>query len=283
MDQYQQANLELWNDWATRHAAMRSEEFGYNLEAFRAGRCTLYQQDLDDVGPVEGKRLLHLQCHIGVDTLSWARRGARVTGADFSDRAIAVAQGLSDELGLGGRFVCTDLYRLPEVLHERFEVVYTSYGVLSWLRDVPRWGQIVAHFLEPGGIFYLAEIHPMAMVFDERQATSLTELRPTYSYFPQDQPTVWPVEGSYAEPRDPAQQAGRSAPVEPRLSYEWTYTLGGVVTALIEAGLTIEFVHEYPECCYPHFPWMQRDERGWWRQPDGRDLLPMTLTVRAHR
>ena len=274
MDEYRQANLALWNEWAAIHANMKSEDFSYNIEAFKAGRSTLYQLDIDELGDVAGKTLLHLQCHIGLDTLSWARRGACVTGIDFSDKAVAVAQQLSDELGLGGRFICAELYESPALLDETFDVVYTSYGVLSWLPDIPRWGQVAAHFLKPGGVFYIAEIHPFVLVFDERQAKSLRDLRPAFSYFHTPEPTVWPVEGSYAD---------RNAQVTGKIEYSWMYNLGGVNTALIDAGLTIEFVREYPFCCYPHYSWMVRRDDGWWYQPDGEDVLPMTFTLRAHK
>ncbi len=274
MESYLRSNLDLWNEWAVIHANLKSDDYSYNIEAFKRGRSTLYQLDIDEVGDVAGKTLLHLQCHIGLDTLSWARRGARVTGADFSDKAIAVAQGLSDELGLDGRFVRSDLYALPDVLPGQFDVVYTSYGVLSWLPDIARWGQVAAHFVKPGGVFYIAEIHPVPLMFDERAAASLADLRPAFNYFHTPEPSLWPVQGSYADP---------SAPVRQKVEYNWAYTLGGVATALIQAGLTVEFIHEFPECCYRHFPWMVRGEDGWWRQPDGRDLLPMTFTLRARK
>ena len=274
MNEYQQANLKLWNAWATLHAGMKSDDYGYNIEAFKAGRSTLYQLDIDAVGDVAGKSLLHLQCHIGVDTLSWARRGARVVGADFSDKAVAVAQQVNDELGLGGRFVRSDLYKLPEVLDEQFDVVFTSYGVLTWLPDIPRWGQIVGHFLKPGGVFYIAEIHPFLSIFDERNTNSLTELRLAYPYFHRSEPTQWPVEGSYADP---------TAQIGSLTEYGWFYSLSDVINALIEAGLTIEYMREYPFCCFKALPFLERRDDGWWYPPDNSDLLPMTFTIRAHK
>ncbi len=274
MNEYLQANLKLWNAWAALHAGMRSEEYSYNIDAFKAGRSTLYQLDIDEVGDVAGKSLLHLQCHIGLDTLSWARRGAQVTGADFSDTAIAVAQQVNDELGLGGRFVRSNLYDLPEALNEQFDVVYTSYGVLSWLPDIPRWGQIVGQFLKPGGVFYIAEIHPFLYVFDERNSGNISELRVSYPYFHQPEPTQWPVEGSYADP---------TAKIGPLTEYGWFFSLSDVINALIDAGLTIEFVREYPFCCFKALSFLKRHDDGWWYPPEGQHLLPMTFTLRAHK
>lgn len=272
MNPYLQANLNLWNEWATLHANMRSEDFSYNLDAFRAGRSTLYPLDVGEVGDVAGKSLLHLQCHIGFDTLSWARLGATVTGADFSENAVGFAQRISDELGLGGRFVRANIYDLPAVLHETFDVVYTSYGVLSWLPDIPRWAEVAAHFVKPGGVFYIAEIHPIALVFDQDRADCPANLRPVFGYFHTSEPMAWPTEGSYADPH---------ADIAQKVHYEWTYTLADVITSLAQAGLAIEFVHEFPFCCYPHFRFLERRDDHWWYMPDGLEVMPLTFTIRA--
>ena len=197
-----------------------------------------------------------------------------MVGADFSDTAIAVAQQLNDDLRLGGRFVRSNLYDLPDALNEQFDVVYTSYGVLSWLPDIPRWGQIAGHFVKPGGVFYIAEIHPFLYVFDERNAGSIAELRVSYPYFHQPEPTAWPVEGSYADP---------TARIGAMTEYGWFFSLSDVINALIDAGLTIEFVREYPFCCFKALPFLERHDDGWWHPPDGQRLLPMTFTLRARK
>src|SRR5207245_4913253 len=119
-----------------------------------------------ELGDVRGRTLLHLQCHFGLDTLSWARRGALVTGADFSPVGIETARALADELGLEARFVCSELYDLPNRLDGRFDIVYTSFGVLNWLPDIEGWSGVVDHFLSAGGTFYIAEFHPVTNVFE---------------------------------------------------------------------------------------------------------------------
>ena len=156
---------------------------------------------VSEVGDVAGKDLLHLQCHFGLDTLAWARRGARVTGADISERAIEQARVLAGETGLDGRFVVSDVVDLPDNLEGDFDVVFTSFGALNWLPDLPRWAEVVAHFVRPGGFFYIAEAHPFAWTFDDDDTA--TELRLRYHYWPSPDPLVFPNEGSYADPTPP--------------------------------------------------------------------------------
>ena len=146
-----------------------SSEF-YDLEAFRDGGVRLRDYEIEQVGDVRGKTLLHLQCHFGIDTLSWARLGATVTGADFSPKAIDLATRLAADLGLDARFVESNVYDLPERLEGSFDVVYTSRGVLCWLPDIRGWARVVAHFVKPGGIFFITEAHPIAWALGRRAA-----------------------------------------------------------------------------------------------------------------
>ncbi|MCG2767215.1 MAG: class I SAM-dependent methyltransferase, partial [Anaerolineae bacterium] len=163
MTNYLETNRELWNGWAKLHI----ESAYYDVEGFKAGGESLHPLEIEEVGDVSGKTLLHLQCHFGQNTLSWARRGARVTGVDFSDDAIALACSLSRELDIEAEFIRSDIYDLPEVLDRQFDIVFTSYGVLCWLPDLTRWAEIVARYLSPGGTFYIAEFHPLLTMFDD--------------------------------------------------------------------------------------------------------------------
>src|SRR5450755_2465186 len=151
-------NRARWDEATRFH--MRGNVYG--VEDFKAGQCRLHRVQVEELGDVRGKRLLHLQCHFGLDTLSWARRGAEVTGVDFSPEGIAAARALSDESGVPGTFVCSDLYSLPDVLSTAnpFDVVFTSYGVLNWLPDLKIWGELIFRYLRPGGLFYIVEAHP---------------------------------------------------------------------------------------------------------------------------
>ena len=178
MDQYREANRGLWDAWTRIN--LRSEM--YDVEAFAAGRG----RDLDPIaragpGDVRGKTLLHLQCHFGMDTIRWAKHGATVTGVDFSEEAIAAARALATRMGVPATFIHSDVYDLPARLDGRFDVVFTSHGVLCWLPDLERWAQVVARCLAPGGVFFIADTHPMLICFDDR--TARPDLRLLYPYF----------------------------------------------------------------------------------------------------
>ena len=258
MDRYLRNNQELWDSKVPCHV----KSAFYDVAGFRDGRCTLRPLELEQVGDVAGKSLLHLQCHFGLDTLSWARRGARCVGMDFSQKAVDKARSLAEELDIDARFVCCDVYDLPDHLHGAFDIVFTSYGVLCWLPDVARWADVVAHFLNPGGFFYVVDGHPMQTVFcNERDAQGL-DVR--YSYFHRAEPDRWEPDGSYAD---------RSAVLR-NPSYEWQHSLSDIVNALIRAGLRIEFLNEYPFGNYDHFPFAVQREDGWWDLPE-----PLTNTI----
>jgi len=263
MDEYKIANRALWNELTPIHA--RSEF--YDVDGFKNGRCTLSSIELEEVGDVSGKSLLHLQCHFGMDTLSWARLGAKVTGVDFSDEAINLARSLAEETGIKGNFVCSDIYELPEVLDEKFDIVFTSAGVLCWLGDLPKWAEIINHFLKPGGFFYICEGHPFSCIFDN--SAGMTELKITQSYFSRPEPNHWEPEGDYAGP---------DAEIT-RGSYEWTHSLGSIINALIGAGLKIEFLHEFPVIGFKAYPFMEQGEDGWWRLIDNN--VPLTFSIKA--
>lgn len=263
MDKYLKNNRELWNEFTPIH---ERSDF-YDVEGFKKGRCTLKSIELEEVGDVAGKSLLHLQCHFGLDTLSWARLRAKVTGVDFSDKAIALARSLSKELGIKADFICCDIYDLPKNLDGEFDIVFTSTGVLCWLPDLNKWAEVISHFLKPGGSFYIFEEHRFTTVFDN--SAGVTELKVTQSYFHTAEPVAWEVTGSYA--------GGKTD--SPHTSYEWTHSMGDVINALISSGLRIEFVHEFPLCSWRRFPFMEQDEAGWWRIKG--DKIPLTFSLKA--
>src|SRR2546422_9122572 len=177
MKEYFDTNRRHWDELVPLHMQTRF----YDVDSFRAGASSLHALEIEEVGGVGGKSLLHLQCHFGLDTLSWARRGATVTGVDFSPAAIEAARGLALETGLDAQFVETDLYSLPDNLQGQFDIVYTSYGVVFWLPDVRRWAEVAARFVKPGGFFYIAEFHPFCAVFHNEGVNSDLEIR--YPYF----------------------------------------------------------------------------------------------------
>jgi SAM-dependent methyltransferase len=264
LDEYLSANQAHWDELVPIH----ERSAFYDQASFLAGRCTLDPLDLEEMGDVRGLSLLHLQSHFGQDTLSWARRGARAVGADFSQPAVDLGNRLAKELDLDARFVQGNLYDLPEVLEERFDRVYTGGGALCWLPDLDGWARVVSHFLKPGGVFYMREIHPVSLLFDEKQKDALGV---GYRYFPGPEPDRWDEGGSYAD---------GEARTQNTVTYEWAYPLGTVVTALIRAGLRLESLREFTWTCFRQHPMMEQGPDGRWRLPE-RYSVPLTFSVRA--
>ncbi len=260
-------NQRLWDEWTRIH----EKSAFYDLDGFRRGGVRLHPYEIAEVGDVSGHELLHLQCHFGIDTLSWARLGARVTGADFSPAAIELATGLAAELELDARFVRSDIYDLPDVLEGEFDIVYTSRGVLGWLPDIRRWARVVSHFLKPGGTFYITEIHPVAQAF-ENEGVAPGELRLRYPYWEHPEPLAFEVEGSYAD---------RAAEVTTRTEYGWDHGLGEIVTALIDAGLRIESLREFPWLAWQLDFLVQDDDSAWRLPPEIPGELPLSFSLLA--
>lgn len=260
------ANRALWDEWAEIHA--KSE--WYDLAAVRTGECKLRSYELDEVGDVRGRTLLHLQCQLGTDTVAWARRGAQVTGVDFSPRAVAIASKLAAEAGIDARFVCSDVMELRNELTGTFDIVYTSRGVLGWLPDLAEWARVVAHFLAPGGFFYLTDIHPIAKALDD----SASEVRVTRPYFPRSEPIAYKVQGTYADP---------GAEVASEVKYLWTHSVAELVSAVAQAGLVIEFLHEFPWLDRP-WPFLRKQDERTFTLPAGSEAeLPLFLSLRARK
>ena len=271
MDEYRKANLELWNSWAEINSTSET----YDVEGFKRGKRGLWPLEIEELGDVAGKTLLHLQCHFGKDTLSWGRLGAKVTGVDFSDKAIGMARALAAEMGIPATFIQSDIYELPDALDEEFDIVFTSYGAISWLPDIYRWARVVARFLKPGGTFYIAEFHPFVNVMDNVEGSD--ELHIMYPYgSPPEQPVRFETKGNYANPDSDVQG----------VEYSWIHSMGDIVNAIIQAGLRIEFLHEH------HFSvegsmWrrIERGEDGYYRFTDPKQRLgiPLMFSIRARK
>lgn len=227
--------------------------------------------EVGELGDVSGKSLLHLQCHFGLDTMSWARRGASVTGVDFSPEAIRLARLLAAELNLDAKFVESNIYDLPNAIDEKFDVVFTSYGVLGWLPDINGWAEVVSQFLKPGGTFYIVEFHPFANVFDDNK--DVTDLRVHYSYFHKDEPMIF-------EPQGQGSYASGSAKVT-TTEYSWHHTIGDIVSALVSSGLRIKFLHEFPKTVYKQLPFAEKHDDGFWRLKGHEDDIPLIFSLKA--
>ncbi len=265
-------NRANWDERAPIHFASAM----YDVEAFRRDPAHLsgvVAFDRAAVGDVTGKRLLHLQCHIGTDTLSWARLGADVTGLDVSGVSLEHARQLFAATGTPGRFVHAEVHDAVAALGgERFDVVYTGVGALNWLPDIRRWASVVADLLTPGGLLHLREGHPVLGSLDEHRAP---ELVVRYPYFETEEPLVFDEPGTYTDP---------DAHVVHRTTHEWQHGLGEVVTALLRAGLVLTALEEHRFVEWQAHPHMELGDDGVWRLPAAqRDLVPLmySLTARA--
>ncbi|MEV6977486.1 class I SAM-dependent methyltransferase [Kitasatospora sp. NPDC093806] len=257
------ANRANWDERVPIHTA---SDF-YDIPGFVAGKDVLRPFELAEVGDVDGKTLLHLQCHIGLDTLSWARRGATVTGLDFSEPAVAAATEVAERIGATtARFVASDVYDAVGALGgQTFDVVYTGLGALCWLPDIDRWARTAAALVAPGGFLYLAEFHPFADTLAEDGRTVETD------YFERG-PTVWDETYTYT---DGEQVTGATVTVE------WQHGIGDVVSALASQGLRIEFLHEHDFTLFARFPVLEQD--GGYRFPPGHPAAPLMYSIRASR
>jgi SAM-dependent methyltransferase len=267
MDEYFEVNRAHWNELVERNTHGCHL---YDLDSFRRGESSLGGIELRELGDVAGRSLLHLQCHFGMDTLSWARQGAEVVGLDFSETAIAYASRLRDELGIAAEFICANVYDAPQLLRRQFDIVFTSYGVLCWLPDLAGWGQVIAQCLRPGGTFYIVEGHPFVNTLaDNADATGLRIVSP---YFRAPEPVFYDGPGYYGD---------RDAQLEHAATYEWEHSLGDILNALLQAGLRIEFLHEHPYAAWPRLTGMQRHPDNYWYLPGGETSVPFLFSLKA--
>ena len=259
-------NRRRWDELAAIHPGT---EF-YGVDRFKAGADALLPIELAELGDVAGKSLLHLQCHIGLDTLNWARRGARVTGLDFSGESIRQARKLASETGLAAEFVEADVYDAVDAIKSRFDIVYVTWGALLWLPDLERWAKIVAQLLAPGGVLYLLEGHPTAMMLDQPEKTGPFVVG--YPYFKNDGPLILRSDKTYT---------GDDVTIENETSIEWVHSLSEIVMAVLNAGLSIEFLHEHDRLAWQLFPSLTKGTDGMWHLPAGAHPIPLAFSLKA--
>lgn len=261
------ANRDLWNQWAKLHVDSKL----YDVPSWKAGRSSLDRIERATIGEVTGKRLLHLMCHFGLDTLSWARLGAHVTGVDFSSEALRTARELASEAGLEAEFIEANVYELPSSLDGAFDVVFSSHGVLSWLPDLDAWAQSIARCLAPGGAFCFVEGHPVMFAFDDQRSDQMIVMR--FPYFAGGEPLRFESQGSYAAPDAPLTS----------VTWEFPHSMGEVIGSLLRAGLRLEHFEEYPYMGWSFYPWMERREDGFWTLPEGLPSVPLMFSLRARK
>ena len=259
-EQYFEANKSLWNQRTTIH----KDSAFYDLAGFKAGANVLTPIELNEIGEVSGKSLLHLQCHFGMDTMSFSRMGAKCTGVDLSDEAIRLATEINEELKLDAKFVCCNVYNTSAFIKEQFDIVFTSYGTIGWLPDLDPWAQVIADRLKPRGFFYMAEFHPVVWMFDD----DFTHIKYCYDnkelIVMEDQPTYTGDENEIK---------GKE--------YSWNHSISEVLNALINAGLKIEFFNEHTFSPYANFKNTVETEKGKWHIKGMEGKIPMVYSMKA--
>jgi SAM-dependent methyltransferase len=261
-EHYFQTNKDAWN----KRTAVHKDSSFYDVASFKAGKSSLNKIELEELGDVKGKSLLHLQCHFGMDTLSWAREGAIVTGVDLSDEATKIAKELSEELNIPAEFICCNLYDTTEHIAQQYDVVFTSYGVIGWLPDLNRWAEIISALLKPGGVFYMVEFHPVVWMMDENFEFI------KYHYH-NEEVIIEEQSGTYTD---------RNADIHYR-EYSWNHSISEVLNALIKNGLIIEHFNEFNYSNYNCFNKTVQGEDGFWRIKGLKNKIPMMYSVKATR
>lgn len=260
-----------WDDRADIH--IRDEAGGYRVAAFLGGDDNLHDIEHVEIGDVSGLRIAHLQCHIGIDTLCLARRGATCVGLDFSPRAIAAARMLQEKTGLDASFVEGDVYDARRLIEGTFDLVYVTWGAIGWLPDLRRWADVVSSLLKPGGQLYLLEGHPSFMQIDE----TAPELRIGFDWrTPADRPIVMATETTYT---------GDTAKIAHPVTHEWIHPLSQVVNAVIAAGLRLERLNEHETLAWQFAPWMVPVDgrRRMWTLPPGFPRMPLSYSISARK
>jgi SAM-dependent methyltransferase len=267
MDEVGRENLAYWNEAVAIHLASPF----YRTVDFRRGEVVLDPVVREGLGDVAGKRILHLQCHFGLDTLSLARLGAEATGLDYSPPAIEAARALSSETGVPGEFVLADVMDPPPGL-TGFDIVFASWGVLCWHRDVAAWMRVAARALKPGGRLYLADGHPaMQMMDDGREVGASSPICMRHPY-DSSEPILDQDQRDYAEPE---------APITARCTGVWIHGLGSILNAAIDAGFVIRRLDEGDRIPWRALPQLIEAGDGYWTLPPGAPFLPLSFMLDA--
>lgn len=258
MENYKEINREQWNQRVEPHI---ESEF-YDVAGFINGQSSLKNTEIALLGDIKGKRILHLQCHFGQDSISMARMGASVVGADLSDKAIEKARELAQLTQTDATFVCCDLFDLPQHLEGEFDIVFTSYGTVGWLPDLDRWATVIQHFLKAGGKFVFVEFHPVVWMFDDDFQ------KVGYRYFKSD-PIVETASGTYAD---------REAAIR-TTSVSWNHGMSEVIGSLLRHGIQLQDLQEYDFSNYDCFNHTVEFEPGKFRIQHLGNNIPMMYSI----
>lgn len=262
-------NRKSWDERVAIHR--RDETKFYEVDKVLAGKDKLNAIEASEIGDVRGLRIAHLQCHFGLDTICLARRGASVTGLDFSSAAIAEARALARQLDVDAQFVEGNVYDARQLITGDFDMVYVTWGAINWLPDIAQWAQVVASLLKKGGRLYLAESHPTILAFDWVDG----RIGPKFDWrTPREAPVVDEVETTYT---------GASDVLINKKTYSWQHPLSDIINGLIQAGMALTWLHEHPALTWPLFPNMTVSEDGLYRLPADHVQLPLAFSLEARK
>lgn len=259
---YIEVNKESWNKRTEVHV---NSDF-YDNENFKKGKCSLNQIELDLLGDIKGKSILHLQCHFGQDTISINRLGAQITGVDLSNKSIHYAQELAEETNATAKFICCNIYDLKNHLNEKFDVVFASYGTIGWLPDMQKWADTIEHFLKPKGEFVFVEFHPFVWMFNDDFNTI------QYNYF-NTEPIVEIETGTYADTNSNIIQK----------NITWNHSISEVIQSLLNSDLSIETLKEFDYSPYPCFKNIEEVEKNKYRIKHLNNKIPMVYGLKARK
>ena len=253
-------NKNAWNNKTEVHIA---SDF-YDMKGFLEGKSTLNSIELELLGAISNKKILHLQCHFGQDTMTFARMGAQATGIDFSEKAIEKATEFSKQLNLDTTFICCNIYEAPKYLKDQFDIVFTSYGTIGWLPDLDKWAKVVSQFLKPGGQFIMADFHPVVWMYDN----DFKEV--FYSYF-NIEPIVEDESGTYAD---------RYSEIEAK-TITWNHPISETLNALITNGIELNSFNEYDYSPYNCFNNTEEFEPNKFRIKTFENKIPLVYSIKG--
>lgn len=259
-ENYIEINRKTWNEKTEFHI---QSDF-YNQEGFLKGENSLTPIELELLGNIEGKSILHLQCHFGQDTISFSRLGAKAVGVDLSDNAIEKAREIANQLNTDTRFICCDIYNLPNHLKEQFDIVFTSYGTIGWLPDLDKWAKVISNFLKPGGKFVMADFHPVVWMFDDNFE------KIGYNYF-KSEPIIETVDGTYAD---------KNAPINSK-TITWNHSTSELLNSLLSNDLELNTFNEYDYSPYNCFNATEEFEPKKFRIKHLENKIPMVYSIVA--
>ncbi len=271
MNDYKEINKLNWNERVEHHKIAKS----YDLEGFKRGGLSFQSNEHNELGDVKGKTLVHLQCHFGLDTMSFTRLGANATGVDFSETAIDLAKSLAKELNLDTKFIESDVYELQrmEELKHKFDIVFTSVGALPWLHNLKSWAKTINFLLKPGGIFFIKDSHPLSDIFDEDAEGNLVI---TYDYFNQGTPLKFEEEFTYSHD-------DKSKTLTNKTHFEWPHSISEIIQSQLDCNLVLIDIKESNKSFYQRFPSMKKQD-GFWELPNEiKNKIPLTISLKFQK